>query len=307
MQGAYEEQVELIIDILPFLSKSKVFALKGGTALNFFFLDCPRLSVDIDLHYLPLNEREDALVDIDSNMRMIAANIRRAYPDTVVQSIVSTSNLIVCRRGAQVKIEPNTVLRGILLPFEILPLCPGLVKKYNREIWVPCMAKEELYAGKLCAALMRQHPRDLYDVWCFLHQNSLSKQLMDVLVVYLISQGKPIHESLDPHIKDIESLYRNKFIGMVANEVKLEYLVETQKTLPRTIVESMGADHREFLLGFIQGKPNWDLLPFHIAKELPAVRWKQVNLEKMEVAKRQQEIGCLQRLFDAISSNANDK
>lgn len=48
----YEAQVALLVRILPHVAKEDVFALKGGTAINLFYRDLPRLSVDIDLTYL---------------------------------------------------------------------------------------------------------------------------------------------------------------------------------------------------------------------------------------------------------------
>jgi predicted nucleotidyltransferase component of viral defense system len=51
-------QAELLLRILPLIYKEYVFALKGGTAINFFVRDLLRLSVDIDLTYLPLKNRD---------------------------------------------------------------------------------------------------------------------------------------------------------------------------------------------------------------------------------------------------------
>lgn len=58
---AYRDQVKLLLDILPLVMDEEVFALKGGTALNLFEWDLPRLSVDIDLTYIPNHERAESL------------------------------------------------------------------------------------------------------------------------------------------------------------------------------------------------------------------------------------------------------
>jgi len=58
----YRSQVELLLRVLPYVAKEKVFALKGGTAINLFVRDLPRLSVDIDLTYLPFEDRATANV-----------------------------------------------------------------------------------------------------------------------------------------------------------------------------------------------------------------------------------------------------
>lgn len=57
----YVNQVKLIFDILPLVAVEEFFALKGGTAINLFVRDMPRLSIDIDLVYLPKEERTISL------------------------------------------------------------------------------------------------------------------------------------------------------------------------------------------------------------------------------------------------------
>lgn len=61
MKKAFLEQSKLVMDVLPFIAEEKIFALKGGTAINFFIRDLPRLSVDIDLTYCPVESREQTL------------------------------------------------------------------------------------------------------------------------------------------------------------------------------------------------------------------------------------------------------
>ena len=299
MREHYQQQVSLLLDVLPFIAKSEVFGLKGGTAINFFYLDCPRLSIDIDLHYLPVNDRDTALSDIHENMQAIAENIQHAFVETTARVDPDTFNTVVRRKDVQIKIEPNTVIRGCVLPVEEKSLSPNLERIYGRAVTVPCVSKHELYAGKLCAALRRQHPRDLYDMLLFLQDNSLSQDMMDVFVVYLISQGKPIHEQLNPNLKDIAQLFNKQFVGMPTEAVALERLIEVQNTLSRQVLAALSDSHRELLLGFKNGNPDWNMLPFNNIQELPAVRWKQQNLEKMDGIKRGQAIEKLRQLFDA--------
>ena len=116
MKAEYEKQTELLIDVLPFIAKSEVFALKGGTAINFFYLDCPRLSADIDLHYLPNNTREEALQDIAAQMQQISQDVQQAYPGAQVRVDEKKFSVLATRDGVQIKIEPNRVVRGSL-PF----------------------------------------------------------------------------------------------------------------------------------------------------------------------------------------------
>ena len=303
MRERYQQQVKLLLDVLPFIARSEVFSLKGGTAINFFHLDCPRLSVDIDLHYLPVNDRDTAMSDIHKNMWAIAESIEHVFVETTAKVDPGTFNTVVSSKDVQIKIQPNTVIRGCLLPVEEKSLSPNLEQIYGKAVTVPCVAKHELYAGKLCAALGRQHPRDLFDMLLFLQGNNFSQEMMDVFVVYLISQGKPIHEQLNPNIQDIVQLFNKQFVGMTTEVVALERLIEVQNTLPRQVLAALNDSQREFLLGFKSGIPNWNLLPFNNIQELPAVRWKQQNLEKMDVIKKRQAMEKLQQLFSENPHN----
>ena len=60
----YRNQVRLLLSVLPIIADIDFFALKGGTAINFFWRDFPRLSVDIDLTYLPIKGRDESLQEI---------------------------------------------------------------------------------------------------------------------------------------------------------------------------------------------------------------------------------------------------
>ena len=78
MNKKYMKRVNLLVQLLPCIAKEKVFALKGGTAINLFYRDMQRLSVDIDLTYMPVADREFSLKDIDETFNRILKNIRDA-------------------------------------------------------------------------------------------------------------------------------------------------------------------------------------------------------------------------------------
>ena len=299
MREYYQKQVALLLDVLPIVNKQKVFALKGGTAINFFFRNCPRLSVDIDLHYLPDNNREEALADILNTLQAIKSDVEKAMPGANVVIDSKKHHATVQYNNVLIKIEPNTVIRGTLLPAVEMPLCPSLIKEFNREMQITCVAREELFAGKLCAALQRQHPRDLFDVWLLLKkEEGLTRELLDVFIVYLISQGKPINEMLKPNIHEIESLFNNQFQGMTRlDAVSMEHLIQVQNTLPQAILGLFTETDVKFIIDFKRGEPDWGLLSFSNVKALPAVRWKQTNLKKMDSQKRHQAIEKLEQVF----------
>lgn len=67
--SSYYKQVSLLIKMLPVVATEPVFALKGGTAINLFIRNFPRLSVDIDLAYLPLEPRDEALANVRAALK----------------------------------------------------------------------------------------------------------------------------------------------------------------------------------------------------------------------------------------------
>ena len=113
----YKSQVELMLKLLPVVADETCFALKGGTAINFFIRDLPRLSVDIDLTYIPLEDRATTGKSITKALLNISRGIESKYPNTQIKQTVFDkeqfiNRLIVTNNGVQVKIEPSYVLRG---------------------------------------------------------------------------------------------------------------------------------------------------------------------------------------------------
>ena len=80
MLDRYLAQVGLLLTVLPEIARETAFALKGGTAINLFYRDLPRLSVDLDLTWLPVADRRSSLREIDAALDRITAAIARRYP-----------------------------------------------------------------------------------------------------------------------------------------------------------------------------------------------------------------------------------
>lgn len=115
----YYHQVVLLIAVLPLVAEETRFALKGGTAINLFVRDMPRLSVDIDLTYLPLESRPISLAAITAALNRIAQRISAVLRNTTVEALKDTQGnvlkLMVLRQGVKIKIEVSPVMRGSLL------------------------------------------------------------------------------------------------------------------------------------------------------------------------------------------------
>src|SRR5215469_13577908 len=178
---SYRKQVALLVKIVPLVAKEAVFALKGGTAINLFLRNMPRLSVDIDLTYLPVKDRAHSLQEIDAAMRRIAKEIQRGIQGAKVSASVpkdekAITKLIVRVDGAQIKVEVTPVLRGCVFEPTVRSVSDRVEAEFGfAEMQIVSVA--DLYAGKIVAALDRQHPRDLYDVRDLLHHEGIDDKL----------------------------------------------------------------------------------------------------------------------------------
>lgn len=290
LDEAYRRQAALLIKVVPFVATETNFALKGGTAINLFLRDMPRLSVDIDLTYLPVGDRSSSLKAIDAAMRQIGRAIRQGVRGAHVNSSSpkgekAITKLIVRAGDAQIKIEVTPVLRGCVYEPAVRSVSARVESEFGfAEISIVSFA--DLYAGKIVAALDRQHPRDLFDVRDLLAHEGIDDSLRKAFIVYVLSHDRPMAEVLAPARLDISTEYRRGFEGMVDKPVTLNELLEAREDLIREIVGKMPDQHRRFLISVKRGEPDWALLDLPTAKNLPAVRWKLENLAKLKANKR---------------------
>jgi hypothetical protein len=108
MNDVYRAQVDLLLRVLPHVAAEPCFALKGGTAINLFVRDMPRLSVDLDLTYLPIAPRDVSLAAITDALARIAGAVEQADPEARVTR-QGNAKLVVRTRGVLVKVEVNPV------------------------------------------------------------------------------------------------------------------------------------------------------------------------------------------------------
>lgn len=300
----FQHQVALLIEVLPFVATETVFALKGGTAINLFVRDMPRLSVDIDLTYLPVAPRPESLSAIDAAMKRITKAIKDGLRDAKVNEVVNraediVTKLTVQRGDAQIKVEVTPVLRGCVFEPELMAVSPKVEEEFGfAETQV--VSFSDLYAGKIVAALDRQHPRDLFDVRDLLATEGISDDLRRAFIVYLISHDRPISEVVVPRRKDIKKEFEQGFDGMTAEPVSLEDLLKAREDLIAEMAGKMPKEHRNFLIGFKSGKPDWALLGVDGAAELPAVKWKQMNLDKLSAAARKRLVEQLTTVLKSV-------
>lgn len=297
----YFKQAHLMLRAIPHVAAETCFALKGGTAINLFVRDMPRLSVDIDLAYLPVEEpREAALRKISAALGRIATSIRTAIPDARVQEgrvqkPERVRRLIVATRRARIKIEPNEVIRGSVFPAKERELTRRAEDLFELSVTAQTLSIADLYGGKLCAALDRQHPRDLFDVALLLRNEGITDQVRKAFVVYLASHDRPMHELLDPTPKDVRRIYDNEFAGMPIEELAYEDLLAARERAVETLKKDLTEDEKRFLVSVKSGQPNWRVLGIKGIEKLPAIRWKLANIRKIGEKKRAELLEKLKR------------
>jgi len=299
----YYKQAELIIRILPYVEAENVFALKGGTAINFFVRELPRLSVDIDLAYIPVCKRDDALADISRALKNISSKVKRILPGcqislTRLQNSDFIQKIIMSANGVTVKIEPNLIMRGTVYDTEVMELSQKAQSSFEMSVSIRTLSFSELYAGKICATFDRQHPRDLFDMHLLLKNEGIDKRMHKAFIAYLICHPRPIVELLNPNFLDIKKVFQNELAGMTRVNINLEDLLDTRKTLVSSIKKSLTNEEKKFLISVKKGEPKWDLLGLTGVENLPAVKWKLMNIKRMDKKKHKKALEKLRNYLE---------
>jgi predicted nucleotidyltransferase component of viral defense system len=280
----YMRQVALLVRTLPFIARHDAFALKGGTAINLFYRDMPRLSVDIDLTYLPIEDRETTLKNIDAILDHIREDLQRSLRAVSVQRIAGGGNndtrVLVRQGNAEIKIETSPVARGTVHPPERRRVSPSVEDVFGfAEMQV--VSFEDLFGGKLHAAVDRQHPRDLFDVKLLYENEGLTDALFRTFLIYVASSGRPPHELVRPSLASLDEAFVKEFEGMTTEVASIEELKAARERMTKDLLVRLDSNAMRFLLSLHDGKPDFDAIGLPQAAELPAVRWKLLNLEKL--------------------------
>jgi len=277
--NVYAQKVELLLRLIPIVMEEEVFAIHGGTAINLFLKDLPRYSVDIDLTYIPLADRQTSLDDINLHLKSIADKAKKAFKGMHIVPNFNTSKLLCEYLGKQVKIEVNQTKRGVV-GGECLSM--PLSEKAQNEFSLFCEAKivplTQLYGGKIAAALSRQHPRDLFDVK---YMDIPLDESREGLIFCLLGSDRPIYESFAPSLIDQREAMENQFTGMTDIPFTYEEFEETRAKLINDVRSLMTDADKKFLISFESGQPEWDGYEFEYFKDYPSVQWKLLNLKKL--------------------------
>jgi len=295
----YKDQVSLLLDILPIVAKRKSFALKGGTALNLFIWKMPRLSVDIDLVYLPISDRDEALKDILLNLAIIKDELERVLR---IKVLLTDNAKLVCSKGSTiVKIEVNTIIRGSFFDVLELEIVDFVQDEFGKFSAILTLDKAEIYGSKICAALDRQHPRDIFDVSKILDEGNgeFNKKIKEAFIFYLLSHNRPINEILFSKINDKKADFKNQFEGMAREKFDYEDFIKISNLLREKIDNLLSDKDKKFILSFKQGKPDWSLFVKDIS-QYPSIKWKLNNITNLlnnNPAKHQEMVEKLENLW----------
>jgi predicted nucleotidyltransferase component of viral defense system len=279
MQERYKKQVALILSVLPEVANEKCFVLHGGTAINLFIRDMPRLSVDIDLTYLPVCDYETALIEIHRGLNRISLAIKKVVGSVFISDRGKPSKLFIQSGGAIVKVEVSLMSRGALEPPSKIALCNRAQEEFDAFVEMQIMNEGQLFGSKICAGLDRQHPRDFFDIRYILNSNGFTSSIKTGFIYHLVSHERPLHELLSPIWKDQRSAFANQFSGMSQESFSYQEYEETRITLLKIIHQNIDSRDIEFLMSLQNTEPDWTIYNF---KDFPGVNWKLKNLQRLK-------------------------
>jgi len=281
---AYKSQVDLLIRIIPYIAEEKIFALKGGTAINMFIWDMPRLSVDIDLTYLPFDDRNTAIANITNALLRLRETIKKSIVgiNVAVTGKEPEAKLICNLKNAQVKIEVNTIMRGGINSPTIKPLSEAAQAEFGKFVEIQVASHPDIFGGKICAALDRQHPRDLFDVKQLFELGGITEAIKEGVIAAILSHNRPIHEILNPNFSEQKTVFDSQFYGMTLKPFSYQDYEDTRIKLVSEINGLLTDNDKKLLLSFKSGNPDWNLSKISALPNLPAVKWKLQNIHKLQ-------------------------
>lgn len=278
MNQTYIQQVRLLLRILPEIDKITDFVLHGGTAINLFYHNMPRLSVDIDLTYVPHGDRNTDLKRISELLNHFSGRLKKIIPGISIKSGISGSDEVklFCRSNkVEVKIEVNTINRGIIGIPTRRTLCIAAQEKFNTWCEIRTVPIEQLFGGKIVAALDRQHPRDLFDIKKLMEYQGVNTKILIGFLFCLFSSKRPLDEVLQPNLMDYSHLISNQFSGMTNEEFTDVIYKNVREELISKIIGSLSKNQKKMIISFVEANPCWI---YGNWGSYPGIAWKMKNL-----------------------------
>ena len=298
MNNEYARKVEILLRMIPLVTEEGVFAVHGGSAINLFVRNLPRYSVDIDLTYIPLEDRTSSLAHINEHLSNIAAKAQKAFRGMHIVPKPDICKLLCEYQGRQIKIEVNQTKRGIIGGNVVrMPVCDKAQEEFGLYCETDIVPLTQLYGGKIAAALSRQHPRDLFDVKYMEYPIEMTRE---GLLFCLLGSDRPIRESFAPSLIDQRDALANQFEGMTDTPFIYEEFEQTRGKLIVDVNALMTQDDKAFLLSFESAEPDWNRFEFGYFQDYPSVKWKLQNLLRLSSTnpdKMKSEVKKLEHVF----------
>jgi len=283
MKDTYKNQVALLIDILLEIAKEDDLALHGGTAINLFHLNMPRLSVDIDLTFIPFSDnRNEDLNKIRQSLDSVKNRLKTTFPHIRFEDEKRAEEelkLLCTKDNATVKVEVNQINRGLIAEPCTKILCSRAEDEFDRFCEIKTVSVGQLWGGKLNAALERQHPRDIFDVKSMLQEIGFTEEIKQGFLFFLLCGKRPIDEILNPNFTNQRVIFDSQFSGMTNEEFTYQEFEKIREDLILLIQKSLNQNDKEFLLSFVEGNPDWKDSDY---SKYPAIKWKQLNINKLK-------------------------
>jgi predicted nucleotidyltransferase component of viral defense system len=311
MDKSYVDSVRLLLESVPIVFQTPHFAMKGGTAINLFIQNMPRLSVDIDLVYTDhATPRPAALIAISEGLNQIRAKLVKSGLEAQVSATHEgdETKLFIKRGSTQVKLEVNHVFRGTVLPVKKRTLNAEAARIFTTDVSAPILASPELYGSKLVAAMDRQHPRDIFDVLGLYNEEGLAPAIVECFVCYLAGHNRPVHEVLFSNDIDLSPAFENEFVGMTRNPITLAELQKVRARLKKELPARLTENQRQFLIGLVSSVPDWKLMECPHLDRMPAIQWKLHNLARLKKSNPQKFAEQAERLrvrFATVENSQN--
>lgn len=249
------------------------------TAINLFVRNMPRLSVDIDLTYLPIEDRDTSLKHIAEALERIKANIEKVVRGARIAPRLSDGKLQISANKIDVKLEVNLTNRGTISEPKEVQLCEKAQTTFEAFCTIPVVPIGQLFGGKIIAALDRQQPRDLFDVKYLLGTEGFTQEIKEGFLLCLLYSVRPINEVIIPNFQNRRSALANQFSGMSDETFSYEEFESIREKLVATIHKNLTDSDRNFLLNFKNITPDWSIYDF---QRFPAINWKLQNLQQLK-------------------------
>lgn len=178
-----------------------------------------------------------------------------------------------------IKVEVNLTGRGTLGEPVMMDLCQKAQEEFESYVSMRVLPPGQLFGSKICAALDRQHPRDLFDINYLLNKEGITPDVKKGFIFYLLGHSRPINELLAPNWKDQKDAMANQFAGMTAEEFNYDHYEATRDRLLQAIKENLSEDDKKFLLSIKNLNPDWTIYDF---RNFPNIAWKLENLQKLK-------------------------